>query len=68
MSLPLTLYNTFVIEERHGFNKMTLRLFFVDTLKGFLLAGVIGLPVVATVLQIIKWTGYNFYIYVWAFM
>ncbi|CAG8643565.1 4989_t:CDS:2, partial [Paraglomus occultum] len=68
MYLPLTLYNTFVIEERHGFNKMTLRLFFMDTLKGFLLAGVIGLPVVATVLQIIKWTGYNFYIYVWAFM
>ncbi|RIB05194.1 peptidase family M48-domain-containing protein [Gigaspora rosea] len=68
LSLPLSLYYTFVIEERHGFNKMTLGLFFMDLLKGFLIAGVIGLPILALVLQIIRWTGDNFYFYVWIFM
>jgi STE24 endopeptidase len=68
MSLPLSLYFTFVIEERHGFNKMTLGLFFMDMIKGFLIAGVIGLPILALVLQIIKMSGENFYFYVWIFM
>ncbi|CAB4468536.1 hypothetical protein RhiirA5_451995 [Rhizophagus irregularis] len=68
ISLPLSLYFTFVIEERHGFNKMTLGLFFMDMIKGFLIAGVIGLPILSLVLQIIKWSGENFYFYVWIFM
>jgi STE24 endopeptidase len=68
MSLPFSLYYTFIIEERHGFNKMTLGLFFMDTIKGFLIAGVIGLPILALLLQIIKWTGDIFYFYVWIFM
>ncbi|GES73653.1 CAAX prenyl protease 1 homolog [Rhizophagus clarus] len=68
ISLPLSLYFTFVIEERHGFNKMTLGLFFMDTIKGFLIAGVIGLPILSLVLQIIRWSGENFYFYVWIFM
>ncbi|CAG8843755.1 17439_t:CDS:2, partial [Racocetra persica] len=55
-------------EERHGFNKMTLGLFFMDMLKGFLIAGVIGLPILALVLQIIRLSGDNFYFYVWIFM
>ncbi|CAG8774712.1 6021_t:CDS:2, partial [Acaulospora morrowiae] len=68
ISLPLNLYYTFVIEEQHGFNKMTVGLFFLDVIKGFLIAGVIGLPILALVLQIIQWTGDNFYFYVWVFM
>ncbi|CAG8435341.1 5557_t:CDS:2 [Diversispora eburnea] len=68
ISLPLSLYYTFVIEEKHGFNKMTLGLFFMDMIKGFLIAGVIGLPILALVLQIIKWSGDTFYFYVWIFM
>ncbi|CAG8456872.1 11426_t:CDS:2 [Funneliformis mosseae] len=68
ISLPLSLYYTFVIEERHGFNKMTLGLFVMDTVKGFLITGVIGLPIIALGLQIIKWSGDNFYFYVWVFM
>nr|CAG8632869.1 5422_t:CDS:2 [Entrophospora candida] len=67
MSLPFSLYYTFVIEERHGFNKMTVGLFFMDMIKGFLIAGVIGLPILALLLQIIKWSGDAFYFYVWIF-
>ncbi|CAH1764735.1 1230_t:CDS:2 [Entrophospora sp. SA101] len=67
MSLPFSLYYTFVIEERHGFNKMTVGLFFMDMIKGFLIAGVIGLPILALLLQIIKWSGDSFYFYVWIF-
>lgn len=33
IALPFSLYNTFVVEQQHGFNKQTLRLFLADTLK-----------------------------------
>ncbi|KAF9972905.1 CAAX prenyl protease 1 [Actinomortierella ambigua] len=68
LSLPFSLYSTFVIEERHGFNKQTLSLFFSDLLKGYLIGGVIGMPFLAALLKIIKVSGPNFYVYVWVFM
>ncbi|KAJ3085354.1 CAAX prenyl protease 1 [Quaeritorhiza haematococci] len=68
LNLPFSLYYTFVIEERHGFNKQTLGLFFADFLKGLLISGIIGVPVVAAFLWIIQWTGDNFALYVWLFM
>ncbi|KAG0363146.1 hypothetical protein BG005_002660 [Podila minutissima] len=68
LSLPASLYSTFVIEERHGFNKQTLKLFFSDMAKGYLLGGAIGMPVLAGFLKIIKISGENFYFYIWLFM
>ncbi|CAG8434279.1 1770_t:CDS:2 [Ambispora gerdemannii] len=68
ISLPTSLWYTFVIEERHGFNKMTIRLFIMDTLKQIMLMCVIGLPVLSLVLYIIKWGGDNFFFYVWLFV
>jgi len=68
LSLPASLYSTFVIEERHGFNKQTLKLFFSDMVKGYLLGGAIGMPVLAGFLKIIKISGENFYFYIWLFM
>ncbi|KAF8950141.1 hypothetical protein BGZ52_003537 [Haplosporangium bisporale] len=68
LSLPSSLYSTFVIEERHGFNKQTLKLFFSDLIKGYLLGGAIGMPVLAGFLKIIKISGENFYFYIWLFM
>ncbi|KAG9285367.1 hypothetical protein G9A89_010842 [Geosiphon pyriformis] len=68
ISLPTSLYYTFVIEERHGFNKMTIALYITDTLKSLLLMSVIGIPVLSLVLYIIQWGGDNFYFYVWLFM
>ncbi|KAF9425358.1 hypothetical protein BGZ94_007594 [Podila epigama] len=68
LSLPASLYSTFVVEERHGFNKQTLKLFFSDLAKGYLLGGAIGMPVLAGFLKIIKVGGDNFYFYIWLFM
>eukprot|EP01104_Vermistella_antarctica_P002292 TRINITY_DN1251_c0_g1_i1.p1 TRINITY_DN1251_c0_g1~~TRINITY_DN1251_c0_g1_i1.p1 ORF type:complete len:386 (-),score=107.25 TRINITY_DN1251_c0_g1_i1:14-1171(-) len=66
--LPFSLYSTFVIEERHGFNKQTLRLFFMDMAKSLALSAVLGLSVFALILHIIAWGGELFYLYVWAFV
>src|SRR3989344_1427798 len=45
IDLPLSLYQTFVVEERFGFNKMTWRLWLADALKGLLGGALIGLPI-----------------------
>ena len=50
LDLPFTLYSTFRIEERFGFNKMTFKLWLADSLKGLVIGAVIGLPVVALIL------------------
>ncbi|KAI9105664.1 peptidase family M48-domain-containing protein [Phlyctochytrium arcticum] len=68
LGLPFSLYSTFVIEERHGFNKQTLRLFFTDMLKETLLSAAIGIPVIVAFLKIIDWAGSSFYYYVWLFV
>lgn len=51
LSLPFDYYNTFVIEERFGFNKSTKTIFWLDQLKGLLLAVVLG----GTILALITW-------------
>lgn len=66
-SLPFELYSTFRIEKKHGFNKMTLGLFFSDKMKSLLLSIVIGGPFISLFLKIIEWGGDKFYIYVWVF-
>src|SRR5215510_7991535 len=50
VSLPFTLYSTFVIEQKYGFNRMTLKLWLVDLAKGILLSVAIGGPILAAVL------------------
>jgi STE24 endopeptidase len=66
--LPFELYSTFVIEQKFGFNKQTLALFFVDQLKSLGLMAVIGLPLLVGILYVIAWGGPHFYIYVWVFV
>jgi STE24 endopeptidase len=67
-SIPLSLYSTFVIEERHGFNKSTFKLFITDTIKGWLVGGIIGLPFLAAFLKIVDWAGDSFVPYLMAFL
>ncbi|KAF0705819.1 hypothetical protein AaE_014367 [Aphanomyces astaci] len=67
LSLPFDLYATFVVEERHGFNKQSLGLFFLDKVKSTLLTVAIGFPVLSAVLWIVRWGGDLFVVYVWAF-
>ena len=50
IDLPFTLYQTFVIEQRYGFNKMTPRLWLADLAKSTLVGAIIGLPIVALIL------------------
>ena len=68
IGLPFGLYKVFVIEERHGFNKQTLGLYFLDMLKGWILIILIGTPLLCLFLWLIKWGGEYFYIYVWFFL
>ena len=66
-SLPFSLYSTFVIEQRHGFNNQTLGLFLMDLVKSTMLTIVIGFPVLSGFLWVIRATGEQFYFYVWLF-
>ena len=52
ISLPFSIYDTFVIEQKFGFNRATPATFIMDRLKGLLLAAIIGLPLAAAVLWI----------------
>ncbi|KAJ8540049.1 hypothetical protein K7X08_026438 [Anisodus acutangulus] len=66
--LPFSLYSTFVVESRHGFNKQTVWLFFRDMIKGIALAIVIGPPIVAAIITIVQKGGPYLAIYLWGFM
>lgn len=50
LSLPFSVYSTFVIEERFGFNRTGVRTFVVDLVKGFALSVAVGAPLLAAVL------------------
>ncbi|KAL7238961.1 hypothetical protein ACSBR2_004956 [Camellia fascicularis] len=66
--LPFSLYSTFVIEARHGFNKQTIWLFIRDMIKGIILAIIIGPPIVAAIIVIVQKGGPYLAIYLWGFM
>ncbi|XP_055817231.1 CAAX prenyl protease 1 homolog isoform X2 [Solanum dulcamara] len=66
--LPFSLYSTFVIEARHGFNKQTMWLYFRDMIKGIALSIVIGPPIVAAIIVIVQKGGPYLAIYLWGFM
>ncbi|MDQ2657713.1 MAG: M48 family metallopeptidase [Bacteroidota bacterium] len=63
LSLPFQLYSTFVIEEKYGFNKTTVRTFFLDKAKGYLLAALIGAPLLALLIYLVRAIGPNFWIW-----
>lgn len=67
VDLPFSLYKQFVIEARHGFNRMTVALFASDLLKQTLLGIVIGAPVLATVLWLMEAMGSLWWLHVWLF-
>jgi STE24 endopeptidase len=65
IELPLALYQTFVIEERFGFNKMTLKLWLVDLLKSSLIGALIGLPIAALILWVMGVAGWAWWLWAW---
>ncbi len=66
LDLPFTLYSTFRIEERFGFNKMTLKLWLVDLVKATLVGAAVGLPVVALILWLMGSAGSLWWLWAWA--
>ena len=67
IDLPFSLYTQFVIEERFGFNRMTLKLFCLDLIKQTALGLVIGTPVLLAVLWLMAQMGSLWWLYVWLF-
>lgn len=65
LSLPFSVYATFVIEERFGFNQTTWSTFLMDILKGVSLAILLGTPLLAGVLAFFEYAGSNAWWYCW---
>jgi len=65
LDLPFSYYRQFVLEERFGFNKMTLGLWIADAIKGSLVGAVIGLPLAWVVLALMDRTGALWWLYAW---
>lgn len=65
LSLPFSLYSTFVIEARFGFNKTTLKTWIMDLIKTALLVLILGVPLLATILWLMSQAGAHWWIYAW---
>ena len=66
LDLPFTLYSTFKIEERFGFNKMTFKLWLADMVKGMVIGALIGLPIVALILWLMSSAGSLWWLWAWS--
>nr|WP_259163954.1 M48 family metallopeptidase [Comamonas sp. BIGb0152] len=67
IDLPGSYYQTFVLEQRFGFNKMTLGLWLGDLLKGTVMGALIGLPILAVILWLMGSAGPWWWLWAWAF-
>lgn len=65
IDLPLSLYQTFVLEQKFGFNKMTWQLWLSDSAKGLLLGLVLGVPLIAMVLWLMQAGGAYWWLWTW---
>ncbi|MFC2041394.1 M48 family peptidase, partial [Chloroflexota bacterium] len=65
LTLPFSVYATFVLEERFGFNRTTPRLFIMDILKGLALAVLLGGPLLAGILALFEYAGSLAWLYCW---
>jgi STE24 endopeptidase len=63
LALPFAWYAQFKLEERFGFNTMTMKTWVLDRVKGFLLVLLLGYPLLALVLKLIEWTGANWWLW-----
>ncbi len=65
LDLPFSIYSTFVIEEKFGFNRTTVKTFIVDMVKGSILGLVIGIPLLYVILWLMEQAGQQWWIYTW---
>jgi STE24 endopeptidase len=64
-TLPFDVYRTFVVEARHGFNRMTPKLFVLDMAKAAVLAIVLGTPLLLAIFWFVQATGPWWWLYTW---
>lgn len=65
LSLPFSIYHTFVIEKKYQFNTTTPQVFIADLLKGMLLLGLLGIPVLTLILWFFETTGSHAWLWCW---
>jgi len=65
IELPLEAYSTFKVEQQFGFNRMTLKLWLLDMVKGAVVGALIGLPIAALILWIMGATGGLWWLWAW---
>lgn len=63
LTIPFQWYSTFVIEERYGFNRMTVKTFITDKLKGYVLSAVIGGGLLSLLIYLVRLIGPDFWIW-----
>jgi STE24 endopeptidase len=68
LSLPVSYYQNFILEEKFGFNKLTIKLWITDMIKSTVLMLLFGMPILAGFLKIIDYFGDSFIFYVWLFL
>jgi len=68
IGLPFSVYDTFVIEQKFGFNKTTRKTFILDKLKGYMLSIIIGGVIYTVVYKFYEFSGERFWIYTWAIL
>lgn len=65
LSTPFNYYHTFIIEEKFGFNKTTLKTFLVDKIKGWLISAILGGLLLSIIIWFYEAVGSNFWLYAW---
>ena len=68
VSIPFSVYSSFVIEAKYGFNKMTVKLFITDMIKGSLLSIIIGFPILLILFWFMDKAGSMWWIYAFVFI
>ena len=66
LNTPFSYYNTFVIEEKYGFNKTNTATFIVDKIKGWGMMALLGSVLLAAIIWFYEWAGTLFWVYAWA--
>lgn len=66
VSLPFSIYSTFVIEEKFGFNRTTVKTFILDMIKGIALGIILGGPLLAGIIAFFEYGGEWAWLYAWA--
>lgn len=65
VNIPFSIYSTFIIEEKYGFNKTTPKTFILDKIKGYLLTAILGGGILLLIVWFYQQTGNKFWLYAW---